>query len=185
MFVLVRKVESIYWTTSGLESVSIKSITSDWGSKDENWSVFKVTFDGQNYTKNDQTHYIALRLIASNPQKCESGIDLLVLEENFYNTFFSTQEFSEDSMEYNTVHINLTNIQYKHLNNALNYSIENSEKIISYSSEELQEMLLTMKGDGSLAEFKKFVIENSNDPSRTFGDIRKAFLKDHPKFFKD
>ena len=30
--------------------------------KDENWkSVFKVTFDGQNYVKNDQTNYIALK----------------------------------------------------------------------------------------------------------------------------
>ena len=58
-----------------------EAITLDWECKNNEWSVFKC--DSFSSGKNDLMDKIALYLVAKSPQKTESGVDLLVIDDVF------------------------------------------------------------------------------------------------------
>ena len=77
------------------------------------------------------------------------------------------------------MHVNLTNIQYNHLNTALKYSIDNSEKVIHYSSEELQDVVGNER-KWVYGRVQNLWVRIQNILVKPLVDIRKAFLKEHP-----
>ena len=179
MSVLVRKVLSRYWNEDDIDSISIKSITYDWGSNDKDWSVYKVNFI-DSYGKNNNTNNVVLRLLASNPKKCTFGVDLFILEDDFYNDFIVRDCYKEDQEVFGTVHVNLKNIDYSNLTNVLQYSLAHKDNIITYTMEDIRNLLIEIKLNGKIQNFADFIYQiNDNekkDINQTFGNIQKNFF---------
>lgn len=186
MSVLVRKVLTRYWDTKPLSDVSIRRISNDWNSDDDNWSVFKVSFDGS-YNKNLYTDHVVLRLIANNVKKCTFGVDLFVLEDDFYGEFKKDGNYSEDKLVFNTIHVNLKNVNFLHLTNALEYSINKSTNVIKYTMENIRELFIRLESENKLNAFIDYVYNLKNndksDINQLLKNIQMNFLKDKVSFF--
>lgn len=186
MTVLFRKVLKLYWDEENdVYHQSIKSITHDWGSEDKNWSMFKVDFD-EGIKRNSETDSIVLRLVGENPKKCVGGVDLLVIDENLYKPFVDSKNYIEDKLPlYHSLHVNLLNVTFRDLSDAINYALSNQDNIIPYSPPQIKYLFIQLRGDNKLKEYVEFVKNyNKNGWRNTFSYICKNYILDDEDFFR-
>lgn len=152
-----------------------EAITLDWECKNNEWSVFKC--DSFSSGKNDLMDKIALYLVAKSPQKTESGVDLLVIDDVFIKKV-GVKVYS-DPPQLDCIHCNLRDIDYLKIKRAVDFTFKKyKDQIVSYSIRDIRN-LFEIYAIKDPQYMKEYIKENRKKIQR----LESAYFKDIPKFF--
>lgn len=165
----VRMISIDRWErTSPEDDIFGEAVTTDWGCKNNEWSVYAC----ESYLKKtDEVNKIVLRMVGDNPKKTSNGIDLLYLDDSFFQST-GVKSYPDDKTKLGSLHCNLRKVNYGALKKAIIYTINNIKShILSYSPVEIKELFRDI-GRNFIEEFKQ---EYKKDKLK---EIVKYFFRD-------
>lgn len=174
----VRLIKKARWDkkANSFEEISGEAVIFDWNCINDEWSVYECPNDALSLKKSKQLNNITLKLICDNISKTKSGVELLVLDDEFLD-LVQSKAIRDDTDILYCRHCNIKGVNLGKINKAVKYTFENIEsKVIKYTVKEIKNLFENYPAD----YFTEFVRRTKKDNLST---IEKAFnLKEG--FFK-
>ena len=174
----VRLIKTKRWEQKidSIEELNGEAVTVDWGCVDNEWSVYECPDDVLDLKKCSQLDNIALKLVCDNISKTKRGVELLVLDEKFFNLVQLKAIWDKNEI-LNCRHCNIRGINLEKIVKAINYTLENYKcKVIKYSVKDINDLFTNCSAD-YIDEFVSRTREFNLPIIRKSFNLKKDFFK--------
>lgn len=166
----VRLINTTRWDkkVNSFEEISGEAVINDWNCVNNEWSIYECAENVLKLQKCKQLDNITLKLICDNISKTKNGVELLVLDKNFFD-LVQSEAIRDDEDILRCRHCNIKGINLGKINKAVKYTFENIEsKVIKYTVKDIKNLFVNCKDD----YITEFVRRTRRD---NLSKIRKSF----------
>lgn len=145
----VRLINTKRWKQEikSIEELNGEAVTVDWGCVGNEWSIYECPDDVLDLNKCKQLDNIALKLVCDNISKTKDGVELLVLDENFFD-LIELSAIRDENDILHCRHCNIKGINLDKIHKAINYTLENYKgKVIKYSVTDINKLFTNCSAD--------------------------------------
>ena len=173
----VRLIKTERWEQkiNSIEELNGEAVTVDWGCVDNEWSIYECPDDVLDLKKCSQLDNITLKLICDNISKTKRGVELLVLDKNFFD-LIKLSAIRDKNEILNCRHCNIKGINLDTIHKAIKYTLKNYKcKVVKYSVKDINN-LFTNCSDDYIAEFVSKTKEYNLETIRKSFNLKEDFF---------
>ena len=174
----VRLIKTERWEQkiNSIEELNGEAVTVDWGCVDNEWSVYECPDDVLDLKKCSQLDNITLKLICDNISKTKRGVELLVLDKNFFELVQLKAVWDNENI-LQCRHCNISGINLDKIIKAINYTLKNyKDRVIKYSVNDINKLFESCSPE-YIAEFIKRTQKGNLPRIRKSFNLKEDFFK--------
>lgn len=174
----VRLIKTKRWEQAidSIDELNGEAVTVDWGCGNNEWSVYECPDEVLDLKKCRQLDNIALKLICDNISKTKSGVELLILDKDFFD-LIQLNAVSDNEDVLLCRHCNIREINLDKIHKAINYTLKNyKNKVIKYSVKDINKLFNSCSAD-YITEFVNRTRKDNLSIIRKSFNLKKDFFE--------